>query len=76
MQGAMRPLPCSEAGLFMIASNQHGQPSITPECSSGPTLTLPDFYLDLMFGGLPAPGDIQPSPAPARGEQELAVAAT
>ena len=60
----------------MIASNQHGQPSIAPETPSGPMLILPDFYLDLMFGDLPTPGENQLAPAPAEGEQLLAVAAT
>lgn len=60
----------------MIASNQHGQPSIAPEAPSGAMLILPDFYLDLMFGDLPASGETQLSPAPAEGEQLLAVAAT
>lgn len=39
-------------------------------------LILPDFYLDLMFGDLPAPAENQLSPAAAQGEQLLAVAAT
>jgi hypothetical protein len=39
-------------------------------------LTLPDFYLDLMFGDLPGTEETQPSPAQQQREQQLAVAAT
>lgn len=34
----------------MIASNDHGQPSLAPRCTCGELLTLPQVYLDLMFG--------------------------
>lgn len=37
----------------MIGCNDHGQPPLSPERKSEPTLDLPDFYLDLMFGDLP-----------------------
>ena len=33
----------------MIASNSHGQPSLTPRCTCGELLILPQVYLDLMF---------------------------
>jgi len=38
----------------MIASNDHGQPSLAPHCTCGELLTLPQVYLDLFFGELQA----------------------
>lgn len=60
----------------MIASNQHGQSALAPDSVQGTMLTLPDFYLDLMFGDPPVPGETRISPAPVEREYELAVAAT
>ena len=54
----------------MIACNQHGQPSLSPERRQGPMLTLPDLYLDLMFGELPDDIDDAP-PAAALAEATL-----
>lgn len=33
----------------MIASNDHGQPSLAPRCTCGQLLILPPVYLDMMF---------------------------
>lgn len=33
----------------MIASNDHGRPSLAPGCTCGELLTLPQVYLDLIF---------------------------
>jgi len=38
----------------MIGCNDHGDPPLTPGRKREPMLDLPDFYLDLMFGELPA----------------------
>lgn len=34
----------------MVASMRHRQPSLEPRCTCGQLLTLPQVYLDLMFG--------------------------
>ena len=48
----------------MIACNSHGQPSLDPRNPCETPLILPNFYLDLLFGDLPAetPTDAEVEP--------------
>ena len=56
----------------MIASNDHGQPSLAPRCTCGELLTLPPVYLDMMFGEPEAEKAETEAFSPARPELSLA----
>ena len=60
--------------MCMIASNNHGQPSLDPRNTCGQLLTLPQVYLDLMFDEPQEDGD-QAGPAAAESRKEDCLAA-
>lgn len=59
--------------MCMIASNYHGQPSLDPRNTCGQLLTLPQVYLDLMFGEPEQAGE-QAEPAAASQKEDCLAA--